>query len=769
MRGPVASYRVQLTPSRGFDAVRRSLPRLQVLGISHLYLSPVTEAVPGSAHGYDVVDHTRVRDELGGLDGLTALLDDLADRGMAAMIDHVANHVSVERPELNRHWWELLRDGRGSAADRWFDVDWDAGGGTVLLPVLADALGDLDVRVDGALLHVGALTFPLAPGTERLPALDALARQHYRPIHWRDPARNVRRFFTVDQLVAVRVEHPEVAAEVDTVPRLLAEHAAFGGVRVDHIDGLADPAAYLHGLRDLIGDRWLLVEKILAPGEHLPADWPVDGTTGYEHARVLEHALLDGPGWSHLARRWSETTGDTRPYRAWELDARREVLAGALRPDRDRVAVIAATALPDEEPEALLDAVTQLSAQLRRYRTYLPDDPDGRDALEAARADAATDRPDLITTIDAVADGITVHAGAALRTRWQQLTGPAAAKGVEDRAFWRYFPLASLGEVGGYPEADRDDPVAALHAEHATVQAAWPTTMLAGTTHDSKRSEGVRAVGLALAGTADAWLRVLDEWTANASFPDLDGPAQWLALQTVATTPELSAARLEQLLVKAAREADLHTSWTDPDETYEARLGALAHDVLAWPPIAELAASLDRPGRALDLAMLAVRCTAPGVPDVYQGTEAFRALLVDPDNRVPPDERELDALVNGAAALDGPAAWAEPAAPSARAVVLRRLLALRRDRPEVFGRGGGYRALAAERDDDSVVAFGRLDADGELQVITVVARSAATDAVVELPAGRWRHVLDDESPVVSGRIELGPALARFPAVVVVRA
>jgi len=765
---PVASYRVQLTPERGFDAVRRSLPRLQALGISHLYLSPVTEAVPGSTHGYDVVDHARVREELGGLDGLTGLLDELARREMAAIVDHVANHVSVERPELNRHWWEVLRDGRGSAADRWFDIDWDAGDGAVLLPVLADAPEDLDVRIEGTQLRVGALTFPLASDTEQLPAREALARQHYRPIHWRDPARNVRRFFTIDQLVAVRVEHAEVAAEVDTVPRLLRDHVAFDGVRVDHVDGLADPAAYLHGLRDLIGDRWLLVEKILAPGEHLPADWPVDGTTGYDHARVLEQALLDGPGWSQLSRRWSETTGDTRPYRAWELDARREVLAGGLRPDRDRVAVVAAAALPDEEPEVLADAVTQLSAQLRRYRTYLPDDPDGRDALEAARAEAAADRPDLVVTIDGVADALALDA--ALRTRWQQLTGPATAKGVEDRAFWRYLPLASLGEVGGHPEADRGDPIAALHAEHAAAQDRWPTTMLAGTTHDTKRSDGVRAFGLALAATAGPWMRVYDEWMANASFPDLDVPAQWLALQTVATTPELTAARLEAFLVKAGREADLHTSWSDPDDTYEARLGALAYDVLAWPPIAELAASLERSGRAFDLAMLAVRCTAPGVPDVYQGTESFRALLVDPDNRVPTDEDALDELVARSASLDGPAAWAEPGAPAARAVVLRRLLALRRDLPEVFGRDGGYRPLTADGDDDdSTVAFGRLDAHGELQMITAVTRSAATQVVVELPAGRWRHVLDDGSPVASARLELGPALARFPAVVLVRA
>ena len=231
-----------------------------------------------------------------------------------------------------------------------------------------------------------------------------------------------------------------------------------------------------------------------------------------------------------------------------------------------------------------------------------------------------------------------------MRTRWQQLTGPATAKGVEDRAFWRYLALASLGEVGGQVEPV-PDPIAALHDHHAMTAARWPTTMLAGTTHDVARSEDVRAVGLVLASAAEAWTRVVDERVETPSFPDIDLPMRWLALQTVATTPGLSAERLAAFLVKAAREADRRTSWVEPDEAYEQRLTALAHDVLVWPPVAELAASLDGPGRATALAMLAVRATAPGVPDVYQGTEGFRFLLVDPDNRRLPDLGELEELV----------------------------------------------------------------------------------------------------------------------------
>jgi (1->4)-alpha-D-glucan 1-alpha-D-glucosylmutase len=502
----------------------------------------------------------------------------------------------------------------------------------------------------------------------------------------------------------------------------------------------------------------LVVEKILAPGEHLPAAWPVDGTTGYEHARALEHAMLDTAGWEQLAQTWVGATGDERPFRAVEVEARGEVLDGGLRPDLARVAV---------EGRTDIEGLRQLSVQLRRYRTYLPHDPDGTAALEAACGEAVAALPDAAPALARLTEDIeapTTPAAAVLRTRWQQLTGPATAKGVEDRAFWRWYPLATLAEVGGHPVAE-PGAVVDLHAHHAATQTKWPHTLLAGTTHDTKRSEDVRAFGLALATAASAWGRVVDEWLADATFPELDVPIQWLALQTVATAPELSAERLEAFLVKAAREADLHTSWTDPDETYERRVAALARDVIAWPAVVELAASLDTSGRAHALGLLAVRCTAPGVPDLYQGSEAYRFLLVDPDNRDPPDDGALDALVDAAGALDGPAAWSQPGAPAARAVVLRRLLALRRAHPDVFEGRGGYRPL----DVDGGLAFARLDRDGAARVVVAVARTDATDtsATIGLPPGEWRSVLDDGVPSVRGRVELRTALTRFPAVVLV--
>ena len=411
-----ATYRLQLTPAFGFDAAAELVPTLATLGVSHLYLSPIAEAVPGSTHGYDVVDHSTVRVELGGQDALTRLLDAAAAAGLGVLIDHVPNHVSVAVPHLNAPWWAMLRDGPDSEQARWFDVDWAGADGKVIVPMLgtppdaAIAAGELRLdelrgdevgsgRAGEPVLRYFDSRFPVAPGTEHGSVAEVLARQHYRLAWWRDPARNVRRFFTIDDLVAVRVEDPAVAGRVDTLLAHLVEHPAFAGVRIDHVDGLADPAAYLHGVRELIGDRWLLVEKILAPDETLPSTWPVDGTTGYEHLVHAEHALLDPAGEAPVRALWART-GRPGEFHAIEHAARREVLDGGLAPDVDRlvrtVTAAARRAADDAvDPATWRETIAELTLGLDRYRTYLPEDPASEQPLREAADRAAEARPDL--------------------------------------------------------------------------------------------------------------------------------------------------------------------------------------------------------------------------------------------------------------------------------------------------------------------------------------------------------------------------------------
>jgi (1->4)-alpha-D-glucan 1-alpha-D-glucosylmutase len=774
---PVASYRLQLTPALGFREAIEWLDHLEDLGVSHLYVSPIGEAVPGSTHGYDVVDPTAVRAELGGTDGLMALLDALAKRGMALMIDHVPNHVAVAQPRLNPWWWEMLREGPSSPGARWFDVD-RTDDPRVVLPILDEPLDDMLVTgriraVDGVLAIDETVELPLAEGTSQLPLIELLDRQHYRLQWWRSPHRNVRRFFTIDDLVAVRVEVPEVVELVDSLPERVADHPAFGGLRIDHLDGLADPSGYLEQLRRRLGDHaWLVAEKILAPGESMPAQWPVDGTTGYEFVRVVDHVVLDPSAEPVLDNLWTSVAGDPRPFHEVEDEARREVLAGGLRPDVERTVTAAARAFGSLEH--LDRSVVELTVRLPRYRTYLPDDPDGRRVLQVAARAAAEALPEAAGTIDTIVGGLMnpqTDDEQAFRTRWQQLTGPAMAKGAEDRAFYRYLRLASTCEVGGDPGAFGVT-IDEFHAHNGHVAAVWPLTMLAASTHDTKRSDAVRARSAALTWVADEWADRARSWVEEMTtfVPGLPSASALLALQTVVTCPGLDRARLTDYLVKAAREADLYTSWTDPDTSHEDDLGRaaqvlttatdLARDVVSW------AATLDAPGRRAAVVATVLRMTSPGVPDIYQGTEVPSFRLVDPDNRVPPELGEVRAAATKARGFDPPTAMIERPEIATAAVIMR-LLRLRRRRPEAFAPGSGYTALepiGPRR--SSFAAFARGDT-----VIVIVAISAEhvgdTDerTVVALPPGAWRNVLDDAAAEMSGTVVLDHLFAGFPAMV----
>jgi (1->4)-alpha-D-glucan 1-alpha-D-glucosylmutase len=752
---PVASYRLQLTPTFGFAEAVAVFDHLVALGVSHVYLSPIAEAVPGSAHGYDVVDHTRARAELGGDDGLATLFDAAAERGLLVLFDHVPNHTATTRPELNPRWWAYLRDGPTSPSAAWFDVDLTVGDGKVIVPVLAAPLADviaeggLEVDEDRLVLY-GQRQLPLAAGTPGLPLDELVELQHYVLTQWRSPQRNVRRFFTIDDLVGVRVEDPTVAATVDTLPSRWATHPAFGGVRVDHVDGLADPLGYLRGLRARIGDRaMLVVEKILAPGETLPPSWPVDGTTGYEYIRAVDHLLLDPSSAVALDASWREVADDERTYPEIEETSRREVIDGALRPDVLRASAAMVAAIDDVPPGWVESAVRELTARLPRYRTYLPDDDAGR-AVLIETADHARQAVEDPTTLDRVVSVLLAEHGAGgsaahiARTRWQQLTGPAMAKGVEDRAFYRYLRLASVCEVGGdagHLGIEPDD----VHADLLHEQQTGRTSMLAGSTHDTKRSDDVRARSSALTWWASQWTADVATWSGalRVRVPIVDGAAISHALQTVVTCPGLDVGRLATYLVKAAREAGAHTSWTDPDDGYERALGGLAGEVLGLGDVANgldrWARRLDAPGRRATVVATALRCTFPGFPDLFQGTEVPAFRLVDPDNRRAPDWDALRHAVERAGDVDLAAALAGAEPDVAKTVVLVRLLALRRRRTLAFGRTGAYSALTAGA---SMLAFSRAD---EVVTVAAIRSDLDPDAVVHVPAGSWRDVLSDSA------------------------
>lgn len=777
---PVATYRIQLGPDFGFAAAERAVGPLAHLGISHLYLSPVAEAVNGSTHGYDVVDPATVRDALGGETALMSLGQAARRHGMWLLVDIVPNHVSTAEPHRNRWWWEVLRRGRVAAEAGFFDVDWEAADERVIVPCLGRPLpdaveaGELGLEASGDAVRYFDRTFPLRPdgptGSRAAgELLGALELQHHKLAFWRDPERNVRRFFTIDDLVAVRPEVPEVAEAVLAIAESLARGGVLGGVRVDHIDGLADPAAFLADLRHRVGeDKWVLVEKILVGDEGLPA-LGADGTTGYEWITIVDHLFTHPGGERPLDRLAAELGREHGRYGDAEEEGVREVLAGALRPDLERVARTAEKELGDPRGSWIryTEALVELTVALHRYRTYLPggsrsgevpfaDSPEDREravlAGAAGRAAAQLDaagRQRLDQLVGAIG------AGGELTTRWQQLTGPALAKGGEDRALYRWIRLSAHNEVGGDPGrwGCRLDE---FHEHNARVARDCPLTLLASSTHDTKRSEDLRTRLLGLAEHGARWAEAVGRWTVELDGlgvgpARLGGTTVHLALQTAVGAWPIDSHRLGAYLVKAAREAERQTSWTDPDAATEAALGDLA-DVLTegalGSEMASWAERLEPAARSASLAQLVLRLTSPGVPDIYQGGESWLHTLVDPDNRGLLDLGRL-AAVAGAVPTRGQVWQAgEP-----KAAVMLRLLRLRRRYPACFGPSGGYEPLwATGRFADHVVAHRRHVAGEPGGVVTVAARYPDSRAggwgagtmdstTLELPGGTWADVL----------------------------
>lgn len=704
MTTPRSTYRLQLHRDFTFADAEAVLPYLDRLGISHLYLSPITTATKGSTHGYDVVDPTAISPELGGEDGFRSLAAAAQARGMSVVIDIVPNHMGVAGGE-NAWWNDVLARGRDSEFAGVFDIDWSR---PIVLPVLGDplpqALADNAVAVEGDIVVAyGEHRFPLRPedhGTTD-PVADVLERQHYRLAWWRtaDDELNWRRFFTVNELAGVKVGQPPVFERTHALIFRLWDEGLIAGVRVDHVDGLTDPATYCRRLRERLGpDAIIWVEKILGSGEPLAQDWGVDGTSGYDFMEEVAALLHDPAGEAPLAEAWAALSGRAAEFAAEELQARQDVLAWQFE-GQLKACVRAFVRLAESDsanvltPEMLRRAIERLLWVFPVYRTYGTGDaaPDS-DAAIRAKARARVEPlipPGEDFVIDAVlawlaggGPGDAELAAEAVR-RFQQLSAPVAAKGVEDTAFYRYGRLLSRNDVG-FDAAQFAMPIAEFHDRMAARARDWPRALLATATHDHKRGEDVRARLAVLSEVPDLWLTHVRRWDAlaGAALDDVDPADAYMLYQTLFGAwpgEEVSgfAERVQVWQEKALREGKLRSSWEAPQEAYEARCKALTTALIGSAPfrsdMAELHAATAAAMEANMLAQVALRLTVPGVPDTYQGTELADLSLVDPDNR-----RPVDYLTRERALAEG-----EPA----KTALMAELLGLRRAHPDLFARG----------------------------------------------------------------------------------
>jgi (1->4)-alpha-D-glucan 1-alpha-D-glucosylmutase len=747
MRLPASCYRLQLSPAFTFDDARRVAPYLRDLGVGDMYLSPIMAARPGSEHGYDVCDPSRVSDDLGGAESLERLAGELRRLDMGLLVDVVPNHMAADH--RNPWWWDVLMRGREARWAHAFDIEWDAPGadGRLVLPLLgsarADAIAGGDLRLveeaGEARIAYYDQRYPVASGTGGADVEAVLAAQHYRLEDWRTGVPNYRRFFDIGDLPAVAVEHDDVFAAAHAEIVRLVREGIVTGLRIDHIDGLLDPAGYLEGLRDATGGAYVVVEKILSRDESLPPGWATAGTTGYDFLALAGGVFVDPEGAARLHAAHRRATGMEGRFEALAARAKRAALEGMLAPDLARVVRTAPAGI---DPEA----VRELTVELDVYRTYVRDgDASAADAerLRAAGERAGRDAPALAAAIARPSAELRPFVG-----RWQQLTGPAAAKGVEDTALYVDAAFLARNEPGCAPDWPFTD-AAELHARLAQRAAGHPLN--ATSTHDTKRSEDVRMRITALSELAPEWEEAVARWQErNAPLrrrPDTapDANEEWLLYQTLVGAWPIDIERVRQFVLKALREAKVHTSWEAPDEAYEADVNAFAEAILGSPEFTDdLAAFAGRcaaVGGRNSLGLLVLKLAAPGIPDIYWGNEDWDLSLVDPDNRRPVD-------FAGRAERGG--------GDSEKVAVTRAGLGLRRSDPELFAHGAYVPAETAGRHADRVVAFARVH-EGRWALAAVSRLTERLDGWADT-----RVVLPDGAPVAE--MSAAQLFAGLPAV-----
>ena len=820
----VATYRVQLTPDFTLADLVGVVPYLARLGISHVYTSPLLQATPGSEHGYDVIDHTRVSDELGGAAGLAALHETLATHGMSHVVDLVPNHMAVG-DRGNRWWWDVLEHGAESRYAHHFDIEWDPDVPSlvdrVLVPVLGDryaqelAAGSIVVERDDDrfVVRYGDNVFPVRPSTyrEAEQALSGtvadvhalLERQHYRLAQWRTASEELdyRRFFDVTTLAGLRVEEAAVFAEVHALALEWVASGRVTGLRIDHPDGLRNPRAYFERLRAAAPDAWIVVEKILEHGEALRASWPVAGTTGYEAAALITALLVDDTAERAMTDGYAEFVGDATVYEEVAAESKRQVLNTVFGTELDRLAV-ALTSLSRQSlelrdfPRSVLRlAIAELLVGLPVYRTYI-EAPEYRPAAldievvdAARRAAVAAGRAEeaAVDAVTAVLLGeITASGAANFVARFQQTAGPVMAKGLEDTAFYRYSRLLALNEVGADP-ARFGVSIEEFHTETAVRARDWPRSMVTSSTHDTKRSEDVRARLAVLAEVPEEWFAAAAAWREQAARfrSEVDGAVvpepefEHFVLQTLVGAWPIAEDRLLPTLTKAMREAKRATSWTAPHEQYEAAVHDYARGVLGderlTAAIAAFARRIDPAGRSNALTQKVLTLTVPGVPDIYQGSELWTDSLVDPDNRRPVDYRRRETALTAVSGRPAdPGRLADDGVGHGKLWIVQRTLATRARVLECFDAAtpsGGYEPLSIDGSGARhAVAFRR----GERVVVAGVRLPLGLeraggwhDTAIDLPAGEWVDAYTDRvSP--GGRLSAARLFDSWPVALLVR-
>lgn len=879
-RVPTSTYRLQLHANFTFDDAAGVAEYLMRLGVSHVYCSPYLQAAPGSMHGYDVINHQLVNEELGGESGHQRFCSRLASLRLGQILDIVPNHMAIGPG--NRNWWDVLENGPSSRFATWFDIDWHSSEvrlqNKVLIPVLGDqygrvlTAGQIQIDRDKGSLFIRYMDhpYPLAPRSlplileratryassptlsfladslSRLPipesadiegilsrhrdkevifglvqsfcdenpnisqaidnairdlnqdhdALDELLNlQHYRLAYWRtaDQELGYRRFFDVNTLIGVRVEREHVFTA--THKRILEwlRDGVLDGVRVDHPDGLRDPLQYFARLRQRASGAWIIGEKILEPGEFLRDNWPIEGTCGYDFLNVCNRWLIYPEGLDELTRIYREFTKDSTDFESMAHEKKLNVEQEALGSDVNRLASLFVEICENNRDRRdytraeIRRAIREVASSFNIYRTYVvPDrneiDDEDRREISAAIERAKAGRTDLDPGLfDFIGDVLSLNARGPLETeflfRFQQFTSPVMAKGVEDTAFYCYNRLVGLNEVGGAPD-QHGLTSEEFHRYCGKMQDSHPMTMTTLSTHDTKRSDDVRARLAVLTELPAQWRAFLRKYSSsNAALKSNGQPdrnTEYLLYQTIIGAWPIACDRLTAYMEKAVREAKQQTSWTQQNKEFEDALRAfvdnLYNSTAFIKAVEDFVNRIVNAGRLNSLSQTVLKCTAPGIPDTYQGSELWDLHLVDPDNRGPVDYATRASLVAELEAGIAPEEIVKRMDTGLPKLwVLLCALNLRRRNSQWFGSRANYTPLVIQGGKaDHCIGYLRADA-----VATVAPRwplklgGSWSGTTIDLPAARWKNLLTGDV-LSGGRVPVHTVLRRFPVALLIK-
>jgi (1->4)-alpha-D-glucan 1-alpha-D-glucosylmutase len=815
-----ATYRLQFNEHFRLRDALALVPYFHEVGISHIYSSPLFKARAHSVHGYDVCDLTQINPEIGTEDDLETLANALHERQMGLILDVVPNHMGIGTPE-NFWWWDVLKNGRASKFADCFDINWESSDeklrGKILVPILGDdyekVLERGELKIESAndewILTYFENQFPLSLNTlnrrlhgfqktesakcavnlNRAELDEVIQKQNYRLAHWRDGDEklNYRRFFAVSTLAAVRVEDKKVFNETHALLKKWLDKSWLDGLRVDHPDGLRNPKEYLDRLRALAPDKWIVVEKILQPQEELPDDWPIQGTVGYDFLNQLNGLFIESRNAKVLTNFYSEFTGEPTGTNELVQEKKRLVLQTLFTTEVRRLVEMLIKIAPRHSiqkfsREQFCEALIEFAASFSVYRTYVRANENfvGKNDfhfIKQAGMKAKNLRPDLSPEhFDFLSALMLLQFRGELESefvaRFQQLTSPAMAKGVEDTAFYCLNWFSSINEVGGDP-GKFGVSAKEFHEFCQRQNARWPHSMLCSSTHDTKRSEDVRARMNLLSEIPDEWRETVLRWSKmnerhrKSNFPDRN--MEYLFYQTLVGAWPISLARILTYMEKASCEAKQHTDWNNRNKNYDDALKNFVTTTLAdknfTDDLEKFISLLTEAAQINSLAQTLIKLTAPGVPDIYQGNEIWDFSLVDPDNRRAVNFEIRKKLLANTKILSAEEIWKRRDEGLPKLWLIQKSLAVRARHENWFREN--YEPLFAHGDKSNhVVAYARGGAITIVPRFWLQLKEDWKNTTLKLPRGNWRNEFAEEN--FSGEIAAAGLFRKFPVTLLVK-